>query len=120
MVFKSIYPDLDIPKTNILDYLFPQNEDAADKPLWIDATDISHFLSPRSTLRWVKRLGFGLERLGIQRDDVYVVFTPNHIYVLVAYLGFVGYGAAFSGLNSAYTLQGVYSMLFTRVPSRSH
>jgi len=35
-----------------------------------------------------------------------VIFTPNHIYVPVAYLGILGAGAAFSGLNPAYTVTG--------------
>lgn len=106
MIFKSQFPDLDTPTTNVLDFLFPQDQEPSDKPLWIDAANPSHFLSPRAAVQWVKRLGFGMQRLGIQQDDVCVIFTPNHIYVPVAYLAFVGYGAAFSGLNPAYTLQG--------------
>jgi 4-coumarate--CoA ligase len=111
MIFKSLYPDLDIPTANVLDFLFPQEQEASDKPLWIDAANTSHFLTPRTALQWVKRLGFGMQRLGIQQDDVCVIFTPNHIFVPVAYLAFVGYGAAFSGLNPAYTLQGTINQV---------
>jgi 4-coumarate--CoA ligase len=106
MVYKSPLPDLEIPKTNILDHLFPSTKKPSEEPLWIDATDPSHYLSPRTALQWIKRLGFGMNRIGIQRGDVCMIFTPNHIYVPVAYLAFVGYGAAFSGSNPSYTVQG--------------
>jgi 4-coumarate--CoA ligase len=115
MVMRSELPDLDIPQTNILDYLFPSNTEISDKPLWIDAANTSYSLSPRAALQWIKRLGFGMQRLGIQRDDVCMIFSPNHIYVPVAYLGFVGYGASFSGMNPNYTVQGEqlpYSILY--------
>lgn len=106
MVFKSPFPDIDIPKCNILDFMFPADKVPSDKPLWIDADDPSHSLSPCSALQWIKRLGFGMERLGIKRGDACLIFTPNHIYVPVAYLGFVGYGASFSGSNPAFTVKG--------------
>jgi hypothetical protein len=35
-----------------------------------------------------------------------MIFTPNHIFVPVAYLGIVSAGAAFSGANPAYTVLG--------------
>lgn len=106
MVFKSPYPDLVLPRENICDFMFPDGKLPSDSPLWIDADNPSNSLSPRSALRWIKRLGFGMEKLGIQQGDVCMIFTPNHIYVPVAYLGFVGYGAAFTGSNPAYTVPG--------------
>jgi len=102
----SKFPDLKIPKTNILDYLFPQDQEPSDTALWIDARDPSHSLSPKQCLRLVRRLGFGLHRLGIEEGDVALILTPNHIYVPVAYLGMVGYGAIFSGMNPIYTVGG--------------
>ena len=35
-----------------------------------------------------------------------MIFTPNHIFVPVAYLGVVGAGYAFSGANPVYTVAG--------------
>jgi acyl-CoA synthetase (AMP-forming)/AMP-acid ligase II len=106
MIYKSPYPILDIPQTNILSYIFPPNEEPSDQDLWIDSKDNTRRLSPKQALQWVKRLSFGLERLGLQRGDVAMIFTPNHIFVPVAYLGIVGAGLVFSGANPAYTIPG--------------
>lgn len=81
MIFTSDQSDLDIPKVSIVDYLFSPNKEISGQPIWIDATDNSHSLSPRAAVQWIKRLGFGMQRLGIKPGDVCVIFTPNHIYV---------------------------------------
>ncbi|KAI9812438.1 MAG: hypothetical protein M1827_004669 [Pycnora praestabilis] len=104
MPFKSPYPDLDIPKTDILTYLFPPKSEPSDEPIWLDAAYPSTYLTPRQLLQWIKRLAVGLKKQGLRPGDVAMIFTPNHVYVPVAYLGIVGYGAAFSGSNPAYTV----------------
>ncbi|KAI1850864.1 hypothetical protein JX266_003529 [Neoarthrinium moseri] len=104
MVFSSPYPSLDIPQSNVLSYLFPRGEAVYDEPLWIDSRNPQHNLSPKDLLRWVKRLSLGLDRLELERGDVVMIYTPNHIFVPVAYLGIVGAGYVFSGANPAYTV----------------
>jgi acyl-CoA synthetase (AMP-forming)/AMP-acid ligase II len=106
MVYKSPYPLLDIPETNILTYLFPPGQEPLDEDIWIDSKDPSQRLSPRQALQWVKRLAFGLERLGLKKGDVAMILTPNQIFVPVAYLGIVGAGLIFSGANPSYTVPG--------------
>lgn len=105
MVFKSPYPDLDLPRSNILSYLFG-NDTPSEEAIWHDSKDASNNLSPAQVLQWVKRLGYGLERLGLNRGDVVMICTPNHIYVPVAYLGIVGAGFIFTGANPSYTEHG--------------
>ncbi|KEF53685.1 uncharacterized protein A1O9_10085 [Exophiala aquamarina CBS 119918] len=107
MGYKSLFPDLEIPKCNVLSFLFPQGKQPSDQAIWIDAADPRHFLTPRLCLSWVRRLGFGLDRLGIGRQQVVMIFTPNHIFVPVAYLGIVGSGRIFSAANPVYTVNEV-------------
>lgn len=107
MPHHSPFPSLDIPQQNILSYLFAQGP-VSDQPLWLDSRDPSHNLSPQTLLQWVKRLGFGLERLGLEKGDVVMICTPNQIFVPVAYLGIVGTGCIFSGANPAYTVHGEF------------
>jgi 4-coumarate--CoA ligase len=107
MVYKSLFQDLDIPKCNVLSFLFPQGKQPSDQAIWIDAADPTHFLTPRQLLSWVKRLGFGLDKLGIGKQQVVMIFTPNHIFVPVAYLGIVGAGRIFSAANPVYTVTEV-------------
>lgn len=106
MPLSSPFPELHIPKVDILTYLFPPGETQSRNPLWIDSKDTRISLSPAQLLQWVKRLAFGLERSGIKREEVVMIYTPNHIFVPVAYLGVVGAGYAFSGANPIYTLPG--------------
>lgn len=106
MPYTSLYPNLEIPKGNVLDYLFGDKNAISNDPLWLDSKTPSKSLSPAQLLQWVRRLGYGLQRLGLQRGDVVMICTPNQIYVPVAYLGIVGSGCIFSGANPAYTVHG--------------
>jgi hypothetical protein len=112
MPFTSPYPSLTLPQTNILSYLFPPNQNPSDEPLWFDSKNDRECLSPKELLLWVKRLSFGLERLGLEREDVVMICTTNQIFVPVAYLGIVGAGYCFSGSNPAYTIPGKPFLFF--------
>jgi 4-coumarate--CoA ligase len=107
MVYRSTFPDLDIPKCNVLSFLFPKDKQPSDQAIWIDAANPDHFLTPRQLLSWIKRLGSGLDKLGVGKQQVVMIFTPNHIYVPVAYLGIVGAGRIFSAANPVYTVNEV-------------
>jgi 4-coumarate--CoA ligase len=98
---------INIPAADLLTYLFPPSEPASDKPIWIDADDTKNALSPRQLLQWVKRLGAGLQGLGLKRQDVVMMYSANHIFVPVAYLGTAGSGCIFSGCNPAYGVEGL-------------
>ncbi|KAF2748393.1 acetyl-CoA synthetase-like protein [Sporormia fimetaria CBS 119925] len=104
MPFSSPFPNLDIPKCNLLEYLFPAGQTPSNTPIWIDAKDPDHYLTPRTLLQWAKRLALGLDRLGSKPGEVVMIHTPNHIFVPVAYLGTVGSKRVFSGANPAYTV----------------
>ncbi|OBT83337.1 hypothetical protein VE02_08541 [Pseudogymnoascus sp. 03VT05] len=105
MPFKSLHPDLSIPETDVLTYLFPPLETPSKDPLWIDSKDPSISLSPAELLLWVRRLALGLEQTGAKKGEVIMIYTPNHIYVPVAYLAILSAGYAFSAANPAYTLR---------------
>ncbi|KAK8229260.1 4-coumarate-CoA ligase [Phyllosticta capitalensis] len=93
---------IDIPSCNVLSYIFPPDETPSNQPLWIDADDTSKSLSPAQLLQWVKRIGLGLDRLGVQRGDVVLTFSPNHIFMSAVWCGVVGSGRVFSGCNPGY------------------
>ncbi|KIV93841.1 hypothetical protein PV10_05026 [Exophiala mesophila] len=104
MPYRSPYPPIDIPKCNILSYLFPSDKPLSEKPLWIDAANPSHSLSPAQMLLWIKRLAAGLDRIGVGESQAILVFTPNHLYVPVAYLAAAGSKRFFTGVNPIYTV----------------
>ena len=104
VVYKSPYPAIDIPEVNVLSYLFPKGEAISDEPIWHDSDNPSICMSKRQMLHQIKRLGSGLDKLGVMPGEILLVFTPNHIYVPVAYLGTVGSQRVFSGVNPIYTI----------------
>lgn len=97
---------IDIPLTDVLSYVFPKDTEPYDKPIWIDAAQPDNSLSPKQLLQWVKRLGVGLDRLNIGQNECVLMYSTNHIFVPVAYLGIAGSGRVFSGCNPAYTVNG--------------
>ncbi|EME41195.1 hypothetical protein DOTSEDRAFT_73577 [Dothistroma septosporum NZE10] len=107
MVFTSPLPDLDIPKTNILDYLFPKDVAVNDDPVWIDADNFDLHVSPKQVLQWIKRMIIGLDKLGLQKGDVCLIHTPNNVLVPAAYLGIVGGARCFSAINPIYTVDEI-------------
>lgn len=103
---KSLF-NIRIPQTDVLSWLYPEGSEPSDKPIWIDAErPEEHSLSPKQLLHWVKRLGVGLHNLGLKQNEVALVFSTNHIFVPVAYLGIAGHGHVFSGCNPAYGVDG--------------
>ena len=62
-------------------------------------------------LQWVKRLCLGLDRLGIAQGDVCMIYSPNHLFIPVAYLGIVGSVRCFSAANPIYTVSEVVHQL---------
>lgn len=116
---KSLF-QVDIPSTDLLTWLFPPNSAPSDRPIWIDADNPdTRSLSPRQLLQWVKRLGYGLNRLHLQQNDVVMVFSTNHIFFPVAYLGIAGHGYVFSGCNPAYGVAGtVYRTVVAIIKSK--
>jgi 4-coumarate--CoA ligase len=118
MPTKSPYAPLKIPEKNILHYLFHREEKEliSDKPIWIDASDTSIYLTQRDLLQWATRLAVGLDNVRdaegqplVQSGDVVLIFSPNQVMIPVAYLGAVGSGRIFSGVNAAYSTRGTYA-----------
>lgn len=107
MPYSSPLPPLNIPKCNILSYLFPPDKPVSDQPLWIDAANAAHSLSPAQLLSWIRRFAVGLDKLGVAEQQTVMVLTPNHIYVPMAYLAAAGSKRYFTGANPIYTVSEV-------------
>lgn len=110
MSYKSQFT-IDIPRTDLLTYLFPQDvESGVGKPLWISASDPSIFLDRKQALEWIRRMAVGLKKLQLKTGDVVLMISANHVFVPVAYLGSIAYGAVFSGLNPLASVNGNHRM----------
>ena len=107
MSLKSPHPVLDIPKCNILDYVFADGRANETAPLWMDAANPSNSLSMAQMHNLIKRFAVGLDKLGISEGSAVMTFTPNHIYVPMVYLAAAGSKRAFTGANPIYTISEV-------------
>lgn len=104
MVFQAQFPPLDIPKVNILSYLFPQGSNLSEKPIWASAENPSMSLSSASVVQYIKRFAVGLDKLSIPTERAIMMFSPNHVFVPMLYLATTGSKRYFTGANPAYTV----------------
>ena len=107
MPFSSPHARLDIPKCNILDYVFADGRHKDTSPLWIDAADPTLSLSMAQMYLLVKRFAVGLDNLNIPTGSPIMVFSPNNLYVPMVYLAAAGSKRAFTGANPIYTVSEV-------------
>ncbi|KAJ9653553.1 hypothetical protein H2198_007273 [Neophaeococcomyces mojaviensis] len=107
MPFKSPLPDIDIPKCNILSYVFAGDRSNRTEPLWIDAANPTNSLSLSQMHMLVKRLAAGFDKLHVPTNGAVMVFSPNHIFVPTVYLAAAGSNRAFTGANPIYTANEV-------------
>ncbi|KAL8982735.1 MAG: hypothetical protein Q9177_005180 [Variospora cf. flavescens] len=70
MPFNSPFRDLEIPRTNVLLYLFPRAKTAKDTPLWIDKKNSEESIGATDLLQWITRIGVSLNKLGINEGEV--------------------------------------------------
>jgi 4-coumarate--CoA ligase len=104
-----------IPETDVLTWLFHQppscapSEASNDKPIYVSAVAPQKFsLSPSQVLLWVKRFAAGLRGLeGFGDGDVVMMFSPNHVFVPVGYLGAIASGGIFCGCSSGFGVSGM-------------
>jgi 4-coumarate--CoA ligase len=99
---------IEIPEIDIISYLYPTGNEPSNEAIWLDAEEPDKYsLSPQQLLEWVKRFGHGIQRMGLRDGDVVMVFSTNHIFMPVAYLGATAAGCIFTGANPAYSVDGM-------------
>jgi len=106
-MYTSPWAPLDIPKCNVLSYLFPPRIASSDTPIWIDADTTSSSLSTAQMLSMIKRFALRLDKLGIAQKEAIMVFSPNHLFVPMIYLAVAGSKRFFTGANPGYTANEV-------------
>ncbi|KAK5096542.1 hypothetical protein LTR70_001716 [Exophiala xenobiotica] len=107
MPFHSPHPKLNIPKCNLLSYVFADGRAKEESPLWMDAANPSNSLSMSEMHLLVKRFALGLDDMAVPIGSAVMIFSPNHIYVPMVYLATAGSKRAFTGANPVYTVSEV-------------
>ncbi|KAI4385473.1 hypothetical protein MLD38_003495 [Melastoma candidum] len=104
-IYRSLRPPVSLPadqNTSMVSFLFRGSHSYPDKPALIDA-DTLDSLSFSQLKSLVISLAHGLSRLGIRKNDVVLIFSPNSIRFPVSFLAVASLGAVATTANPLYT-----------------
>ncbi|RUS13348.1 hypothetical protein BC937DRAFT_95447 [Endogone sp. FLAS-F59071] len=110
MVFKSRYPDVELPRTGIVQYIFSNHYGTPDnKPVLID--DIGGRSITFGELRsLVGRFAASLkDNLNFKRGEVLCLFSPNVIDYSVPMFGTIAAGKSLAASRDQLSIRGVIS-----------
>ncbi|XP_062082194.1 probable CoA ligase CCL7 [Humulus lupulus] len=105
-VFRSLRPPLVLPKDHnlsMVSFVFRNSSSYPQKPALIDS-DTNETLSFSQFKSMVIKVSHGFLNLGVQKNDVVLIFAPNSIHVPVCFLGIVASGAIATTSNPLYTV----------------
>jgi acyl-CoA synthetase (AMP-forming)/AMP-acid ligase II len=102
MVFRSPWPDIELPSCSICDAVFGEAERHGDKPAVIES-ETGRTLTYRQLIDAGNRVATGLSRAGLQPRQPLVVVLPNCIDFALAWFGALRAGAWVVPINPLYT-----------------
>jgi len=97
---KEQYP---IPTTDIPSWSFDHVKYDEDEPIYIDALKPRNNYSAKSARSTVRKLIAGLRAFGLRQGDCACINSFNDISYPIFFMGLVGAGGVFSGVNPGYT-----------------
>ncbi|KAL2536297.1 4-coumarate--CoA ligase-like 7 [Forsythia ovata] len=105
-IYRSLRPPLVLPKDpnlSMVSFLFRNISSFPDKPALIDSHtgQTLTFIEFKSV---VSKVSYGLLQLGIKKNDVVLIFSPNSIQFPICFLGIIAIGAIATTVNPIYTV----------------
>jgi acyl-CoA synthetase (AMP-forming)/AMP-acid ligase II len=110
MVFRSSYPDVDIPTQPVHELIFRGLSDKADRPALIDGISGMTVTYGEFAVA-VDRLAAALGERGIRKGDVIGIFAPNTPAYAITLHGVLRAGAVATTANALYTAEEVAGQL---------
>jgi acyl-CoA synthetase (AMP-forming)/AMP-acid ligase II len=101
MIFRSPYPDTDLPNTSITPLVMRHADRLANKPALIDALT-GRQLTFRELRDAIGRAAAGLHDHGVRQGDVVAIYAPNSIEYVIAFHAIATLGATVSTVNPLY------------------
>ncbi|XP_030521109.1 probable CoA ligase CCL7 [Rhodamnia argentea] len=104
-IYRSLRPSLMLPKNpdlSMVSFLFRNSSSYAGKPALIDA-DTGEALTFSQFESTVIKVAHGLLNLGLKKNDVVLIFSPNSIQFPLCFFGVVAIGAIATTANPLYT-----------------
>ncbi|KAL8501340.1 hypothetical protein ACS0TY_020763 [Phlomoides rotata] len=112
-IFRSLRPPLYLPKNpnlSMVSFLFRNASSYADKRALIDS-HTGKTLTFSQFKYMVSKVAHGLLQLGIKKNDVVLIFSPNSIEFPICFFGIIAIGAIATTVNHVYTVQEVSKQL---------
>ena len=102
MIFKSKYPDIEIPNSDLTTVVLSRVDELGDKPALIDGTT-DRSLSYTELRQQIQHFACGLNQRGFKKGDVFASFMPNVPEYAVGFLGVASVGGINTTVNSLYS-----------------
>ena len=110
MVYRSPFPEVDIPVVPLQDYLFEHAARWPDKAALVDGPT-NRTLTYGQLQGAVQRTAAGLCARGFGRGDVFAIYSPNLPEYAVAFLGTATAGGINTTINPLYTAAELHAQL---------
>lgn len=102
MIFRSPWPDIEVPSCSVCDAVLGTASQLADKPAVIEG-DTGRTLTYQQLIDGANRVAAGLARAGLQPRQPLAVILPNCIDFALAWFGALRAGAWVVPINPLYT-----------------
>ncbi len=116
MIYRSQYPDVDIPNAPFPTVALRNATRLADKPAFIDA-ETGRIVTYGELGHLVERAAAGLHERGVRKGDVVALFAPNSIEYAIAFYSITSLGAIAGLANPLWTVHELSTQL-TRQTAR--
>ena len=110
MIYRSPFPDVEIPVVSLPTYLFEHTDQWADKPALIDGPT-NRTLTYGQLTTAVKRTATGLAARGFSKGDVFAIYSPNIPEYAIAFFGIASAGGVNTTINPTYTAKELRQQL---------
>lgn len=103
MIYRSQFPDVDIPNAPFSTVVLRHTTRLASKPAFIDA-ETSRIVTYGELGHLVERAAAGLHERGVRKGDVVAMFAPNSIEYAIAFYSIMSLGAIAAPANPTWTV----------------
>ena len=102
MIYRSPFPDVDVPVISLPDFLFEHTDRWADKAALIDGPT-GRTVTYGQLMAAVTRTATGLAARGFSKGDVMAIYSPNIPEYAFAFFGVAQAGGVSTTINPTYT-----------------
>lgn len=110
MLFKSPYPDVVIPHTDLTSFFLSRIEAYGDKTAVVNGiTHLSYNFKQLADA--IKSAAFGLHKRGLKKGDVLAIYSPNVPEYIIAFHAASLIGGIITTINPLYTVEEIHHQL---------